>query len=145
MQCRCHGLAALATLVIGFDGVCRWHTDNLDVRFFQAGKGILLAIGKGILSAITLPFRLIKKAFGWIARLLPFSDAQEGPLSKLSAAGRAIITTLCKGILAVAKLPLRPRWTLSVRPRSSVTVKSRSGPQPAVSVKRTSVSLTRPD
>lgn len=78
-----------------------------DKTFFQAGKGILLAIGKGILSTITLPFRLIRKAFGWIRRLLPFSDAQEGPLSTLTASGRALITTLCKGILSVAALPLK--------------------------------------
>jgi len=78
-----------------------------DKTFFQAGMGILLAIGKGIWSAITLPFRMVKMAFGWIRRLLPFSDAQEGPLSALTAAGRAIITTLCKGILSVAALPLR--------------------------------------
>jgi len=78
-----------------------------DKTFFEAGKGILLAIGKGILSTVTLPFRLIKKAFGWIRRLLPFSDAAEGPLSTLTASGRAIITTICKGILSVAMLPLK--------------------------------------
>jgi hypothetical protein len=78
-----------------------------DKTFFQAGKGILLAIGKGILSAITWPYRLIKRAFGWIARLLPFSDAQEGPLSRLTHAGRALIQTLCNGILSLATLPLR--------------------------------------
>jgi len=78
-----------------------------DRTFFQAGKGILLAIGKGILSVITWPVRLVRRAFGWVARLLPFSDAQEGPLSRLTDAGRAIITALCKGILATAKLPVQ--------------------------------------
>jgi len=78
-----------------------------DKTFFEAGKGILLAIGKGIWSAITLPYTLIKRAFSWLRRLLPFSDAQEGPLSTLTASGRAIITTICKGILGVAMLPLK--------------------------------------
>ena len=78
-----------------------------DKTFFEAGKGILLAIGKGIWSAITLPYTLIKKALFGIRRLLPFSDAQEGPLSTLTASGRAIITTICKGILGVASLPLK--------------------------------------
>jgi len=78
-----------------------------DRTFFQAGKGMLLAMGRGLLSVITWPHRLVERAFGWIARLLPFSDAQEGPLSRLSEAGRAIITTLCNGILAAARLPIQ--------------------------------------
>ena len=35
------------------------------------------------------------------------SDAADGPLSTLTASGRAIITTICKGILGVASLPLK--------------------------------------
>ena len=78
-----------------------------DKSFFEAGKGILLAIGKGIVSTLMLPFRLMWKALKWIRSLLPFSDAQQGPLSDLTAAGSSIIKTLCKGILAVAALPFK--------------------------------------
>ncbi|MFW6162589.1 MAG: phage tail tape measure protein [Planctomycetota bacterium] len=104
-------LSAIASLPIVRTLVGIWRNIRAffagDKTFFQAGKGILLALGKGILSVITWPYRMVKKAFGWVARLLPFSDAQEGPLSRLTAAGAAIIRTLCNGILSLATLPLR--------------------------------------
>jgi len=78
-----------------------------DKTFFEAGKGIIIALGKGIWSAITYPFRLIWKALKWIRDLLPFSDAKVGPLSDITAAGASIIKTLCKGILSVLLLPFK--------------------------------------
>lgn len=76
-----------------------------DTTFFEAGKGILVALGKGIWSAVTYPFELLKKALGWLRRLLPFSDAETGPLSNLTASGAAVLKTLAKGMLGVLTLP----------------------------------------
>ncbi|HPD17973.1 MAG TPA: phage tail tape measure protein [Planctomycetota bacterium] len=75
--------------------------------FFKAGKAIILAFGRGIWSVITYPFRLVWKVLKWIRDLLPFSDAKAGPLSDLTAAGAALIKTLCKGILGVILLPFQ--------------------------------------
>ncbi len=76
-----------------------------DTTFFEAGKAILVAVGNGIWSAVTYPFEMLKKALGWLRRLLPFSDAQTGPLSDLTGSGAAILKTLAKGMLGVLSLP----------------------------------------
>jgi len=76
-----------------------------DTTFFEAGKRILIALGKGIWSAVTYPFELLKKALGWLRKLLPFSDAETGPLSSLTASGAAILKTLAKGMAGVLSLP----------------------------------------
>lgn len=76
-----------------------------DTTFYEAGKAILVAIGKGIWSAVTYPFEMLKKALGWLRSLLPFSDAETGPLSDLTGSGTAILKTLAKGMLGVFSLP----------------------------------------
>lgn len=76
-----------------------------DTTFFEAGKAILVAVGKGIWSAVTYPFEMLKKALGWLRRLLPFSDAETGPLSDLTTSGAAVLKTLAKGMLGVLSLP----------------------------------------
>lgn len=76
-----------------------------DTTFFEAGKAILVSVGKGIWSAVTYPFEMLKKALGWLRRLLPFSDAETGPLSDLTTSGAAVLKTLAKGMLGVLSLP----------------------------------------
>jgi phage-related protein len=76
-----------------------------DTTFFEAGKRILIALGKGIWSAVTYPFELLKKALGRLRKLLPFSDAETGPLSSLTASGAAILKTLAKGMAGLLSLP----------------------------------------
>ena len=76
-----------------------------NLNFAEAGKRILITLGQGIWSAVTYPFGILKRALGWLRRLLPFSDAQEGPLSSLMASGEAILRTLAQGMLSVISLP----------------------------------------
>lgn len=71
----------------------------------EAGKQILITLGRGIWSAVTYPFEALKRALGWLRRLLPFSDAQEGPLSTLTASGAAIFRTLAQGMQSLISLP----------------------------------------
>ncbi len=78
-----------------------------DTTFFAAGKRILIALGKGIWSAATYPFEMLKQALGRLRSLLPFSDAQSGPLSSLTASGSAILNTLAQGMRSVVGLPGR--------------------------------------
>lgn len=77
------------------------------ISFYDAGKQILMTLGRGILDTITFPYRMIWKAFQWIRSLLPFSDAQAGPLSSLTEAGASILKTIGFGILSVAMLPFK--------------------------------------
>ena len=76
-----------------------------DTTFFEAGKRILTALGKGIWSAATYPFDVLKQALGRLRSLLPFSDAQSGPLSNLTASGSSILKALAQGMTGVAGLP----------------------------------------
>ncbi len=76
-----------------------------DTTFFEAGKRILIALGKGIAAAVTYPFDVLKQALGRLRSLLPFSDAQSGPLSNLTASGSAILKTLAQGMTGVLGLP----------------------------------------
>ena len=75
------------------------------IDFAEAGKRILVTLAQGMWSAATFPFEMLKRALGWLRRLLPFSDAQEGPLSSLMASGAAILRTLTQGMLSVITLP----------------------------------------
>ena len=78
-----------------------------DITFFEAGKNILIALGEGIWSAVTYPFEMLKRALGRPRSLLPFSDAETGPLSDLTASGAAILKTLARGMMSVLGLPGR--------------------------------------
>ncbi len=75
------------------------------LSFAEAGKRILITLAQGIWSTATYPFNVLKRALGWLRRLLPFSDAPEGPLSSLTASGAAILRTLAQGMLTVVTLP----------------------------------------
>ena len=78
-----------------------------DITFFEAGKNILIALGEGIWSAVTYPFEMLKRALSRLRSLLPFSDAETGPLSDLTASGAAILKTLAQGMWSVLGLPVR--------------------------------------
>ena len=78
-----------------------------DMTFFEAGKKMLVTLGEGIWSAVTYPFRMLKNALGKLRSLLPFSDAKEGPLSTLTASGKALLKTLADGMLSTLALPAK--------------------------------------
>jgi TP901 family phage tail tape measure protein len=76
-----------------------------DLTFFEAGKKLLVTLGKGIWSAVTYPFNMLKNALGKLRKLLPFSDAKEGPLSSLTTSGKALLETLANGMNAAKNAP----------------------------------------
>ncbi|MCK5845471.1 MAG: hypothetical protein KAG97_12230, partial [Victivallales bacterium] len=76
-----------------------------DLTFFEAGKKLLITLGKGIWSAVTYPFNMLKNALGKLRKLLPFSDAKEGPLSSLTTSGKALLETLANGMNAAKNAP----------------------------------------
>ena len=96
-------LPLVSTLVNVFGAVRSFLSG--DLGFFQAGKAVLMAFARGIWATVTLPYQMLKKALGWLRRLLPFSDAEEGPLSDLTASGTALLKTLAQGMLGVIWLP----------------------------------------
>jgi len=96
-------LPLVSTLVNVFGAVRSFLSG--DLGFFEVGKAVLMAFARGIWATVTFPYQMLKKALGWLRRLLPFSDAAEGPLSDLTVSGAAILKTLAQGMLGVIGLP----------------------------------------
>jgi hypothetical protein len=76
-----------------------------DTTFLEAGRRLIMTLGEGIVSMATYPYRKVKEVLGKIRNLLPFSDAQEGPLATLTASGAALLKTFALGMSASAGLP----------------------------------------
>jgi len=96
-------LPLVSTLVNVFGAVRSFLSG--DLGFFEAGKAVLMAFARGIWATVTFPYQMLKKALAWLRRLLPFSDAEEGPLSDLTTSGAALLKTLAQGMLGVIGLP----------------------------------------
>ena len=64
----------------------------------KSGAKIVHTLVSGIKSVALAPYHAIKGIFHKLRKLLPFSDAKEGPLSSLTKSGASIITTLVKGM-----------------------------------------------
>lgn len=66
--------------------------------FGRAGRAIMSAFVSGITGQINRAVEKVRAGLRKIRRLLPGSDAEEGPLSDITASGRALMTTFEKGI-----------------------------------------------
>lgn len=66
--------------------------------FKDSGKKIMETLGAGIKSAVMAPVNAIKGGLSKIRKMLPFSDAKEGPLSQLTLSGRKVFQTLAAGM-----------------------------------------------
>ena len=69
-----------------------------NLSLFDAGKAILTTLGEGIWGAGGWLLGQIESVFGQVRDLLPFSDANEGPLAGLTASGKSILGTLGEGV-----------------------------------------------
>ena len=67
----------------------------------------MTTIASGIRSAMSVPYEAAKSVLSRLRRLLPFSDAKEGPLSTLSRSGAAMLEAFSSGITGASKLPAR--------------------------------------
>jgi len=74
-------------------------------RFEQAGRGLIQALLNGINAVINRPYDTLKNALDRLKRLLPGSDAEEGPLSNLTASGEAFMRAFSSGMARAAVLP----------------------------------------
>lgn len=72
------------------------------VSLFDAGAKLLGTFVDGIMSMVSAPFEAAKKALDMVGKLLPHSDADEGPLSTLTASGMATLSTMGEGMTAAA-------------------------------------------
>lgn len=79
------------------DQALEWIRAKIEA-FRQAGSDLWNAFTSGMQSLITKPVEAVRGAFAWIENLLPHSNAPEGPLSRLSESGRALVITLAEGV-----------------------------------------------
>lgn len=80
---------------------------NLVSAAFQSGRSVMITIADGIRSAAAAPFEAAKAALSRLRRLLPFSDAKEGPLSTITRSGSALLEAFSSGIARASELPSR--------------------------------------
>lgn len=100
--------AAVALAAAGYQVYKHWDTikgafADLGAWFrgqdwFQTGVDLVKSLASGMMSVAKLPFDAAKSMLGGIRKLLPFSDAKEGPLSDLTLSGKKIPETLAAGM-----------------------------------------------
>lgn len=78
-------------------GIDEW-VNGLYDKGKKGGRGLITAFISGMNSVAGLPAGSIEKIFGGIASLMPHSDADRGPLSRITASGRALPETFAQGM-----------------------------------------------
>lgn len=69
-------------------------------EFKESGSALLDSFTEGVKNVINKPVEVVKEGLAKVRRLLPFSDAKEGPLSTLTRSGRAFVETIAGGMKA---------------------------------------------
>ena len=99
-------LGAVRSAVSGAFSYVLSAMSNLASAAFQSGRSIMTTLASGIKSAIMAPYEAAKSVLNRIRRLLPFSDAKEGPLSSLTRSGSAMLEAFSSGISRASELPV---------------------------------------
>lgn len=73
--------------------------------FEKSGEKIMSTFTNGIKKMAERPVEAVRGALAKVRRLLPFSDAKEGPLSTLTLSGRRVFETINTGMKQTADLP----------------------------------------
>lgn len=98
-------MGALRSAISGAFSYVISAVSNLASAAFQSGRSIMTTLASGIKSAIMAPYEAAKSVLNRIRRLLPFSDAKEGPLSSLTRSGSAMLEAFSSGISRASELP----------------------------------------
>lgn len=72
--------------------------DNIGQMFYDAGAKLWNTFTEGIKSVLSGPLDLIKSALAEVDKYFPHSDAEKGPLSKLTWSGSRLLSTFANGI-----------------------------------------------
>lgn len=88
----------------GVTSVITWITGKIS-SFAESGRKMVTTLVEGITSVAHKPVEAIRGIFGKVRKLMPFSDAKEGPLSELTLSGRRILETISTGMEQKEGLP----------------------------------------
>lgn len=94
-----YGQILFGTMLWPFSMIVAFFT-NFRTTFFTSGASLWDAFCAGIKSAVNGPIDAVREGLARIRRMLPFSDAKEGPLSTLTLSGSRLMTTLATGVNA---------------------------------------------
>nr|WP_284707756.1 phage tail tape measure protein [Sporomusa sphaeroides] len=89
-----NGVAFIQTSV---NGALGW-VSGMATTFFTSGAALWDAFTGGIRSTLSGPAEVVRAGLQSVRNLLPFSDAKEGPLSRLTRSGQALMATLAEGV-----------------------------------------------
>ena len=96
----------------------------------SAGHDMVNAFAQGITNNLSSALSAARRMAQELKNLLPHSDAKEGPLSTLTAQGRALPATLAKGILAGTPTLLQATRTMASGMSSLIGASSTMVSQP---------------
>ena len=115
----------LVAVVDAITNTINW-IKNIDLA--EAGRAMIQSFIDGIVGQGSFLGDAVRSVLGGIDSLLPKSDAREGPLSRLTESGRAIMETLAAGIRTATPLEmaLAGALTLPVGPVPQQAVGGRS-------------------
>lgn len=94
-----YGQILFGTMLWPFSMIVAFLT-SFRTTFFTSGASLWDAFCAGIKSAVNGPIDAVREGLARIRRMLPFSDAKEGPLSTLTLSGSRLMTTLATGVNA---------------------------------------------
>ncbi len=94
-----YGQILFGTMLWPFSMIVAFFT-SFRTTFFTSGASLWDAFCAGIKSAVNGPIDAVREGLARIRRMLPFSDAKEGPLSTLTLSGNRLMTTLATGVNA---------------------------------------------
>jgi TP901 family phage tail tape measure protein len=88
---------------------------NQVVAYIRSVPGMLVDVGRAIINTIINGIKArasalvetVKSTFAEVRKLMPFSDAKEGPFKYLTSSGKAIVGTLARGISLAAPVMSR--------------------------------------
>ena len=92
-----YGQILFGTMLWPFSMIVAFFT-SFRTTFFTSGASLWDAFCAGIKSAVNGPIDAVREGLARIRRMLPFSDAKEGPLSTLTLSGSRLMTTLATGV-----------------------------------------------
>ena len=98
------GAGIVNGLVAAIDAVTalvKYFRELFGLSLFDAGAKLMSTLVDGIKATAGMAKDAVLSALSGIRDLLPFSDAREGPLSRLTQSGRAIVTTIAEGVQSV--------------------------------------------
>ena len=103
------------------------------VSFVRSVPGMLVGVGQAIIDTIINGIKArasalvatVKATFAEVRKLMPFSDAKEGPFKYLTASGKSIVGTLAEGVTIGS-----PVLTAAFTNAADQTMRAFTGPVP---------------